>query len=239
MLVLMSAPSPWDPPGRSHPPQPPPPAEAPTVRLPAVQEYPTPRYPTAQPPPERYPTARYPGADDHAYDDDRYYRADEDYDDRVDDRRPAPAARRPRRRGQAFALLVLLLALIDSAVLGLLVYQALAAIDLTSADPFGALGEQLATLGTVALGAVVVFVLALIALVVARPRALAALGLLAAVLLPIGGVLLGLWFGGDVLRQRTEATVAEGTAAVDRVVDELERRLLDLGPLRDLLPEGS
>jgi hypothetical protein len=201
-----------------------------------------------QPRPPAQPTAQY-GTDEFAYDryddhrDDRDHR-DRDYDydrdyDRDYDQRPErrPAPRRSRRRGQVFAALVLVLAVVDALALGVLVYQVLAGIDLTSGDPFGRLDGQLGTLGLVLLGAAVVFVLALIAFVVARPKLLAGLGLLAAVVLPVGGVLLGIWYGGDVLAQHVDSSVsAAGPAAVDAVARELERRGIDVGPLRDLLP---
>jgi len=236
----------WGPPGRSAPPGPPrpypgppPPDEQPTVRLPVIPPEPTAHYPA----PNR--TAQY-GSDDYAYDryddqrDDRDYRDDYDYRDERDyeerpERRPAP--RRSRSRGQLFATLVLLLAVVDSVFMGVLIYQVLAGIDLTSGDPLGALDTQLGTLGMVALGAAVIFVLALIAFVIARPKLLAGFGLLASVVLPVGGVLLGIWYGGDVLAQHVDNSVsAAGPAAVDAVARELERRGLDIGPLRDLLP---
>jgi hypothetical protein len=200
-------------------------------------------------PPE--PTAHYPapdrtsqyGTDDFSYDryddhdsrDDYDYRDERDYDERPE-RRPPP--RRSRRRGQVFAALVLVLAVLVSVFLGVLIYQVLAGIDLTSGDPLGRLDTQLGTLGVVALGAAVVFVLALIAFVVARPKLLAGFGLLASVVLPVGGVLLGIWYGGDVLAKNVDSTISgAGPAAVDAVARELERRGLDVGPLRDLLPQ--
>ena len=194
-------------------------------------------------PPAHDPTAQY-GNDDFSYDryDDDYrdHRRDErEYDEREYEERPErrPAPRRPRRRGQMFATLVLVLAVVDSLFLGVLIYQLLAGIDLTSGNPLGRLDGQLGILGMVAIGAAVVFVLALIAFVVARPKLLAGLGLLASVLLPIGGVVIGIWYGGDVLAKHVDSTVsAAGPAAVDAVARELERRGIDVGPLRDLLP---
>jgi hypothetical protein len=153
-----------------------------------------------------------------------------------DDDRDAYRSRGPRRRGQVFAGLVLVLALVVSGLLGMLTYQTLASVDITAADPIGNVSGRASTLGMVVLGALVVFVLAVIALVVARPKALAGLGLLASVLLPVGALVLGVMYGGEVLRHNVENGAAKaGPAAVQAVVKELERKGLNLGPLRDLI----
>jgi hypothetical protein len=208
-------------------------ADAPTTQFPA--QYPPAQNPTAQYPAEQYPTRQEPlPSSPSAGRDDDYggaYR-----DDHRDDRRDAKASARPRRRGQLFAGVVLVLALIVSALLGVLTYQTLASFDLGSADPVGSVAGWAGMLGVVALGALVVFVLAVIAFVIARPKALAGLGFLASVLLPVGAVLLGFVYGGDVLRQNIEADVAAaGPAAVNAVIEELERNVPDIGPLRDLI----
>jgi hypothetical protein len=233
MFTPMSDPPNWGPPARRAPPGPtrpypsaPPPDEPPTVQLPVIPHR----------PPAHHPTAQY-GTDDFSYDrydDYRDDRADREYEERPE-RRPAP--RRPRGRGRLFAMVVLVLAVVDSVFLGTLIYQVLAGVDLTSGNPLARVDGQLGTLGVVALGAAVIFVLALIAFVVARPKLLAGLGLLASVLLPVGAVLLGIWYGGDVLAKHVDSTVsAAGPAAVDAVARELERRGIDIGPLRNLLP---
>jgi hypothetical protein len=99
-------------------------------------------------------------------------------------------------------------------------------------------------LGSVMFAAIVVFVLALIALVIARPKTLAGLALAASLLLPVAALVMGLWYGGSVLRQNVESEIAQagpevaaqGAAAVaDAVVDELERRGISAGPVRDLI----
>lgn len=191
--------------------------------------------PAAAPRPTAQYQARQRAAADRDDYGDEYGKAYRDYPD--DDRDARPSARRPRRRGQAFSGLVVVLALIVSALLGVLTYQTLASVDLISANPLGALEGRATTLVMAALGALVVFVLAVIAIVVARPKALAGLGLLASVLLPVGAVILGVMYGGEVLRQNVEKDVAAaGPNAVDAVVKELERKGLDIGPLRDLLP---
>jgi hypothetical protein len=204
-------------------------ADAPTTQFPA-------QYPTAQYPAEQYPTRQGPPPSSPSADHDDYggaYR-----DDHRDDRRDAYESSRPRRhrRGQLFAGVVLVLALIVSALLGVLTYQTLASFDLGSADPVGSVAGWAGMLAVVALVALGVFVLAVIAFVIARPKALAGFGFLASVLLPVGAVLLGLVYGGDVLRQNVEADVAAaGPAAVDAVIEELERNVPDIGPLRDLI----
>jgi hypothetical protein len=162
---------------------------------------------------------------------------DDYYEDTYrDDDRDRYRSTRPRRRGQVFAGLVLMLALVVSGLLGMLTYQTLASVDITAADPIGNVSGRASTLGMVVLGALVVFVLAVIALVVARPKALAGLGLLASVLLPVGALVLGVMYGGEVLRHNVENGAAKaGPAAVQAVVKELERKGLNLGPLRDLI----
>jgi hypothetical protein len=172
-------------------------------------------------------------------------------------RRPEPASRpaaddydddyapgRPRRRGQLFSGLVLFLALAVSALLYYLTYQAMATVDIISADPLGSIGGQVMSLGTAVFGALVVFLLAVIALVIARPKALAGLGLAASLLLPVAALALGLWYGSTVLRQNIEADIAQAgpevaaqgaAAAADAIIQELERRGLDAGPVRDLI----
>jgi ABC-type transport system involved in multi-copper enzyme maturation permease subunit len=161
--------------------------------------------------------------------------ADEDYDDDY-------SSARPRRRGQVFSGLVLLLALAVSALTYYLTYETLAAIRITSGG--GAVGGQVVSLGGVLLGALVVFLLALIALVVARPKALAGLALAASLLLPVAALVMGLWYGGSVLKQNVESEIAQagpqvaaqGAAAVsDAIVKELESRGIDAGPVRDLV----
>jgi hypothetical protein len=151
---------------------------------------------------------------------------------------------RPRRRGQIFSGLVVLLALAAAALTYYLTYQTLASVRVTSGDGLGGVGGQVMSLVGVLFGALVVFVLALIALVIARPKALAGLGLAASLLLPVAALVLGLWYGGAVLRQNVESEIAQagpevaaqGAAAVaDAIVQELENRGIDAGPVRDLI----
>ena len=166
-----------------------------------------------------------------------------DYGDYRENRRDAYRSSGPRSRGQVFAGVVLLLAVMVSVLLGAVTYQMLVSVDLVSADPFAGLTGWATGLGAVAFGALVVFVLAMITFVIARPKVLAGMALTASLLLPAGAFVLGVWYGGSVLRQNVEndlaaqgaAVAAEGTAAVDAVVQELERRGLDIGPLRDLI----
>jgi hypothetical protein len=238
----MTQPPGWGPPGHDVP-------SDPTIPLPTVTRPAAPRptapYPTRRQAPFPPPADR----DDHGggyRDDDRNAYRDDPRDDRSayrDDDRRARSPARPRSRGQVFAGVVLVLALVVSALLGVLIYQLLASVDLFSADPLGGLEGPATTLGAVALGAVVVFVLAVIALVIARPKVLAGLGLAASLLLPVGAVMLGVMYGGAVLRQNVESDIAaggaavsaEGAAAAEAVIQELERRGLDAGPLRDLI----
>jgi hypothetical protein len=143
-----------------------------------------------------------------------------------------------------FSGLVLLLALAVSALLYYLTYQTLASVRITSGDALGGVGSQVMSLGAVMFGALVVFVLALIALVVARPKAMAGLGVAASLLLPVAALVLGLWYGGSVLRQNVESDIAQAgpevaaqgaAAAADAIIKELQNRGIDAGPVRDLI----
>jgi hypothetical protein len=246
MVERMSERSSWGPPRYETAPGRPRPLQ-PTSRLP------DPSYATAHLPTTPIQAVRrqpayqneYRGGDEYG---DDQYGDDGRGPDRADRHRYADdvdryASQRPRRRGQLFAGLVVVLALVASALLYLLTYRMLASVDLSSADPFGGIGSQLLTIGGLVVGAVLVFVLALLALVIARPKALAALGLAVSLLLPVGAVVVGLVHGGSVLQQHVETSIAkvgtgaaaQGAAAADTVLRELERRGVELGPLRDLV----
>lgn len=160
-----------------------------------------------------------------------------DYDDYDD-------SRGSRARGQIFAGIVLLLALAVSALMYYLTYQTLASVSITSGDSLGGAGDQAVGLGGAFFAALVVFVLAVIALVIARPKMLAGLGLAASLLLPVAALVLGVWYGGSVLRQNVESEIAQAgpevaaqgaAAAADAIIKELESRGLDAGPVRDLI----
>jgi hypothetical protein len=136
------------------------------------------------------------------------------------------------------------MALAVSALIYYLTYQTLASVRITSSDALDSAGSQVMSLGGVMFGALVVFVLALIALVIARPKALAGLGLAASLLLPVAALMMGLWYGGSVLRQNVESDIAQAgpevaaqgaAAAADAIVQEFERRGIDAGPVRDLI----
>jgi hypothetical protein len=245
----MSEPPRWSPPGYGVGPRPtapypaahPPAPEPPTVQFPAVPPATGPYETRRWAAPESPPADRddYGGAyRDDSGDDSGAYR-----EDRRDAYREDYRSARSRSRGQVFAGVVLLLALMVSVLLGAVTYQMLVSVDLVSADPFAGLTGWMTALAAVALGALVVFVLAMITFVIARPKVLAGMALAASLLLPAGAVVLGVWYGGSVLRQNVEndlaaqgaAVAAEGSAAVDAIVSELERRGLDIGPLRDLI----
>jgi hypothetical protein len=245
----MSEPSRWGPPGYDV-------ASSPTVPLPTASRpnalRPTAAHPTTSRPAPAHPTRQLPAPaarDDYGaagnYREADY--GDDDHDSYRDDHRgsrPSPRPPdRPRSRGQVFAGLVLVLALVASGLLGLLTYQMLVSVDLISENPLGGLAGQATTLGAVAFGALVVFVLAVIAIAVARPKALAAMALAASLLLPVGAVALGVYYGGAVLRQNVESDLAsaqgdiaaDGAAAARTVLEELRRNGVDPGPLGDLL----
>lgn len=232
----MSEPTQWGPPRfdaaprptAPYPTAPHPAGRRPAVPPPASQDR-TAFLPTTPIPTVRAETPRSPAPSSR--------RADDGYADDYD-------SGRPRRRGQIFSGFVLLLALAAAALMYYLTYQTLASVRITSGDALGGVGSQVMSLVGVMFGALVVFVLAVIALVVARPKAIAALGLAASLLLPIAALVLGLWYGGSVLRQNVESDIAQagpevaaqGAAAVaDALVQELENRGIDAGPVRDLI----
>jgi hypothetical protein len=232
----MSEPSQWGPPRfdaaprptAPYPTSPHPAGRRPAAPPPASQDR-TAFLPTAPIPTVRAEIPRSPAPSSR--------RVDEDYADDYE-------SSRRRGRGQVFSGLVLLLALGVSALMYYLTYQTLASVDIISSDPLGSIGSQAMSLVGVMFGALVVFVLAVIALVIARPKAIAALGLAASLLLPVAALVLGLWYGGSVLRQNVESDIAQAgpevaaqgaAAAADAIVQELERRGISAGPLRDLI----
>jgi hypothetical protein len=247
----MSEPSQWGPPRYEAAPRP-------------TAPYPTAPHPNSRPP-AQHPPGQHPGAPQHvehlptmpmpavrqqaprgpAPSSPPADRADYGTrDDLADDRRDDYSSGRSRTRGQFFSGLVIVLVLIVSALLGTQTYQMLASIDLVSSDPFADFAGWATTLGALTLAGILLIVLAVVALVIARPKALAGLGLAASLLLPLGAVVAGLWFGGDVLRQNVESDIAaEGpavaaqgaAAAADALIQELENRGVDAGPLRDLI----
>lgn len=240
----MSEPTQWGPPrpGAGHRPT----APYPTATRPSghwqAAPPPPPPDPTAFQPTTPIPTVRAGvprgGPVDDVYGD----YPEPDHRDRDYAERDYPE--RPRRRGQVFSSLVLLMALAVSALLYYLTYQALASVHLTSGEALAGAGGQVVGLGTALFGALVVFLLAVIAFVVARPKTLAGLGLAASMLLPVAALVLGLWYGGAVLRQNVESDLAQagpeiaaqGAAEVaDAVIRELEERGIDAGPVRDLI----
>src|SRR5690349_12779262 len=157
----MSEPSQWGPPAAPRPTAPYPTAPRPAGHRPTAPHpapvdrgafLPTTPIPTVQAEIPRSPAPRpRPVADE--YEDDDY------------------SSGRPRRRGQVFSGLVLLAALAVSALMYYLTYQTLTSIRITSGAALTGVGQAM-NLGWVMLGALVVFVLAIIALVIARPKAI-------------------------------------------------------------------
>lgn len=149
--------------------------------------------------------------------------------------RPDAAAASPRRRGGTLRGLVMIGAVATAVTLGVSGYLALATIDITSTDPFGPALAWTVVAAVAALVAVGVVLLGIVAVIWCRPRGLAALGLVAALVLPVAAVLVAVPAGFHTARQKTadELTVDGGVA--DRVVDLADTWNVHLGPARDLL----
>jgi hypothetical protein len=140
-----------------------------------------------------------------------------------------------RRRGGTLRALVLIAAVAAAATLGVSGYQALATIDIVSTDPFGPALAWTVVAAVAALVAVGIVLLGIVAVIWCRPRGLAALGLVAALVLPVAAVLIAVPAGFHTARQQAadELTVNGGVA--DRVVDLADTWNVHLGPARDLL----
>lgn len=155
----------------------------------------------------------------------------------------APPAVRPGNlhpsRGRNFGRFTLTVAVLAAATLGLSAFSALAMIDLGSLRPFEATMGWL-TLFAVAMGAAIVgLLLAVVALFVCRPRAVALTALAASLVLPV----LAVWFstgaGVTALKTNIANDLTTDMRVVGRTLDALETWQVDVRPVRALLPASS
>ena len=149
--------------------------------------------------------------------------------------RPLPGSPgRPPNRGQALSWTALTLAVLGALAVGFGIYHALGHLHFRR--PFFADASHwlnLALAGLVVL--VVAFGASVVALIRARPKAVAAVALVATLLLPVIGALIGGKFGLDVLLVHAESAAAElSDALLQRLVDAITAGDL-LGALRLLL----
>lgn len=140
-----------------------------------------------------------------------------------------------RRRGRVLAVATLVAAIVTAAVLGAACFLTLDAINIVSMDPIGgALGWALVA-GAAAVTALVLVPVAVVVLLYARPRTVAALALVASLVLPPAVVALAAPLGADRARARAATDLAIQGGVADRTVDLLATWDVDAGPVRDLL----
>jgi hypothetical protein len=146
---------------------------------------------------------------------------------------PAAPAARSRRRGQWLSWTVLVLAVVVAAVLGICTYVGLATVRITASDPWGTAWTWLTVCGAAALAAVVVFLLGVVALLVSRPKLVAAMATLVALVLPFVALKFGLSFG---IAAVTRHAGMDGAALVDLLTAGLDQLgSVAGGPVRDVL----
>jgi hypothetical protein len=127
---------------------------------------------------------------------------------------------------------VLGLAVVVAVVLALLCYLALATVRITAVDPLGTLSIWLTAITVTAGAAVVVLALAVVAVVRSRPRILAVVALVVALVLP--AVLTHLAVSSGLAVAASHAA-ADGGEVADLLIPLLERYGVDTGPVGDLL----
>lgn len=125
---------------------------------------------------------------------------------------------------------MLVLAVVVAVILGACTYVGLATVRLSSLDPVGAALTWLTFDAYAVAAALVVVALAVGALVVSRPKFLACLALVVAVVLPFGAAYLGVSLGIPVA---TRHVAADGAVLTD-LLDALDQADLG-GPARAVL----
>jgi hypothetical protein len=115
-------------------------------------------------------------------------------------------------------------------------YQSFASIRLASLDVVGEALDWMIVFAVLAGAALLAFLLSLVALVVARPRGLAATALLGSLLLPVIATVMAVPLGVATFKANAAADITtHGGDAVHAVVRGLDRAHVDIGPLRDFL----
>ena len=131
-----------------------------------------------------------------------------------------PGAREQRpRRGQVLSGVVLALAVVVAVILGTCAYLGLATVRLSSVDPLGAALTWLTIDAYVLAAVLVVVALAVGVLVVSRPKYLACLASVVAVVLPFGAAYLGVSLGIPVAARNA---AVDGAVLAD-LLDALDR----------------
>lgn len=154
--------------------------------------------------------------------------------------RSVPIERTPRatsgNRGQPMSWVALALAVVMSVLVGYTAFRSLVAIDVVSDNPLGSAFNWLTLLVVAVAGVFVALIIAVIAVFKARPRLVATLALIIAVVLPWITLLVGLKFGAEifVLRAQRELAVS-GSQVAGAVIQTLSEKGVDLGPFREVL----
>jgi hypothetical protein len=145
-----------------------------------------------------------------------------------------PPARpaRPRRRGQWLSWTVLVLAVVVAAVLGACTYLGLATLRISAADPWGVAWTWLTAIAAAAAAAVLVFLLGVVALVVSRPKLVAALATVVALVLPVVVLKFALSFGIEAAARHA---AMDGGTLVDLLTAGVDQLGSVNGPVRDVL----
>lgn len=138
-------------------------------------------------------------------------------------------------RGKTFARFALLFVVLAALALGVAVFQVLNSFELASVDPLGPTIVWLVVFGVAAIAAVVGVFLAVIALVLCRPRIVPVIALAFSLALPVAAVGLAATFGTYVLKENAVADLRAGGFVTSRAVDVLESWNVEVGPLRELI----
>lgn len=136
---------------------------------------------------------------------------------------------RRHRRAQWLAKSALVLAVFTAAVVGLCLFLGLYSVRLSAAAPVDTAAFWLVTLAIAAAAALAVLLFAVLALLVCRPRRVAGLAVLAALVLPIAAGYLAVSSGAGVAVAHLGA---DGVPLADLVGPALDRLGVPTGPLR-------
>lgn len=142
----------------------------------------------------------------------------------------------PTRRGQGFALLCLLLAVLVAIGLFVSVFLVFDTVDVASVDPVGVAQAWLTVFGLLVVLAVAVIVMSVVAVVRARPRGRAVAALLCSIVLPVLAVAIAIQFGLSALKTNAAEAVGADPDTIAGVIETLESYGIPTGSLRELLP---
>jgi hypothetical protein len=141
-------------------------------------------------------------------------------------------------RGAGLSRVALVGGVLVAAALGIGTFQFLATLDPVSISPFDGTGGWFALVVAGLLAGAFALLLAVVAVIVARPRAVALVALATCVLLPVAALAAGGLAGMEMLRLHMAADLADGgTAVLATFEDSLRAVGADPRPLLDYLSE--